>query len=142
VSLDSSAERWWCLLVERDAGSLAFREASASASAPSVAEFLMGLRVSMVFDALVVAGEVSTSTLWVARSLARFLARPRVLSVSFDCDCNCDCGGSVAYFAPMARSLSMPDILVVGRAMIGVGKGLSRRGSLRGTKWGFVLRWC
>jgi hypothetical protein len=42
-------------------------------------------------------------------SVARFLVRPRATSASFDCVV------FVAYLALMARSLSMPDILVVAR---------------------------
>jgi hypothetical protein len=79
-------------------------------SALSLAGFVACLRVSWVVDP-VVAGEASFSTV----SLARFLVRPRGPSVSFNCDCDCDCVVSVAYFALMARSLSMPDILVVAR---------------------------
>jgi hypothetical protein len=78
----------------------------------SLAGFVACLRVSWVVDPFV-AGEASFSTM----SLARFLVRPRGSSASFnyDCDCDCDCVVSVAYFALMARSLSMPDILVVAR---------------------------
>jgi hypothetical protein len=55
----------------------------------SLASFVVCLRVSWVVDRFVV-GE------------------------AFDCECDRDCVVSVAYFARMARNLSMPDILVIG----------------------------